>query len=89
MERAVLEDTAASEICERLLEHYLSLEEKPPQYRLPDRIPTRKRSVYITNPIWAASMAQRVREGRSISHILEQLLRGYLGLDLGRPRESV
>ena len=33
LERAELERTTASEICERLLEHYLALEEKPPRYR--------------------------------------------------------
>lgn len=89
LERAVLESTTASEICERLLKHYLSLDEKPPRYRPPDNIRARKRSVYITDPVWAAAMAQRVREGRSISEILEQLLRGYLGLELGRPRKVV
>ena len=78
-----LESTSASEICERLLSHYLALDEKPPQYELPPEIKTRKRSVYITKPTWAAARAQKVWERRSISAILEQLLRAYLGLDLG------
>lgn len=83
LERAELEDTSASEICERLLQHYLALDEKPPRHELaPDAI-TRKRSVYITKPTWAAARAQKVWERRSISAILEQLLRAYLGLELG------
>ena len=85
LERAELESTTASEICERLLKHYLALEEKPPRYLLSSGATRRKRSVYVTRPIWAAAKAQKVQERRSISVILEQLLRGYLGLDLGSP----
>lgn len=80
LERAELEGTTGSEICERLLVHYLSLEEKPPRQKLPSDLVTRKRSVYITGLTWAAAKAQKVHEQRSISAILEQLLRGYLGL---------
>lgn len=87
LERAELERTTASEICERLLKHYLALEEKPPQYVLPSNVTTRKRSVYVTRPIWAAAKAQKVQEQRSISAILEQLLRGYLGMDSGKPAD--
>jgi len=83
LERAELERTTASEICERLLRHYLALEEKPSRYMLPAHVTRRKRSVYVTRPIWAAAKAQKVQEQRSISAILEQLLREYLGLDLG------
>jgi len=88
LERAVLEETTASEICERLLKHYLALEKKPPQHELSAGIQTRKRSVHITKITWAAAMAQKVQERRSISAILEQLLRGYLGLELGQPVEQ-
>jgi hypothetical protein len=83
LERAELEDTTASEICERLLKHYLALADKPSIVALPATSPTRKRSVYISRPTWAAAKALKVREHRSISAILEQLLRGYLGLDAG------
>ena len=87
LERAELESTTASEICERLLKHYLALEEKPLRYALLPDVVTRKRSVHITRPTWAAARAQKVYEQRSISAILEQLLRGYLGLDLGSPAD--
>ncbi len=85
-ERAELESTTASEICERLLKHYLALEAKPPRYLPPPGV-TRKRSVYVTRLVWAAARSQKVQERRSISIILEQLLRGYLGLDLGLPAD--
>ncbi len=85
LERSVLEGTTASAICERLLKHYLALEKKPPQHALLPSIQTRKRSVHITKITWAAAKAQKVQERRSISAILEQLLRGYLGLALGQP----
>jgi hypothetical protein len=84
LERAELESTTASEICERLLKHYLALENKPDLYEAPSAGARRKRSVYVTQPVWAAARAQKVKERRSISDILEQLLRGYLGLDLGK-----
>ena len=50
LERAELEDTSANEICERLLQHYLALDEKPPQHGLPPEVTTRKRSIYVTSP---------------------------------------
>ena len=80
LERAVLEETTASEICERLLVHYLNLESKPAPYTLPDHILTHKRSVHITKQTWAAATVCKVSEKRSISAILEQLLRAYTGL---------
>jgi hypothetical protein len=67
LERAELESTTASEICERLLKHYLALEEKPPRYLPPPAVARRKRSVYVTRPVWAAAKAQKVQERRSIS----------------------
>jgi hypothetical protein len=87
LERAELEGTTASKMCERLLRHYLVLEEKPSRYLLASGAVRRKRSVYVSRPIWAAAKAQKVQERRSISDILEQLLRGYLGLDLGMMME--
>ena len=53
LERAELESTTASEICERLLKHYLALEEKPSRYLPPSGVTRRKRSVYVTWPVWA------------------------------------
>lgn len=78
-ERAVLEGTTASDICERVLGHYLALEKKPPHYNLPAGIATRQRSIHVRTTTWAAAKAQKVREGRPVSAILEQLLRAYLG----------
>lgn len=78
-ERAALEGTTASDICERVLSHYLALEEKPPRYDLPSDTLTRQRSIHVLPTTWASAKAQKVREGRSVSAILEQLLRAYLG----------
>jgi hypothetical protein len=78
-ERAVLEGTTASDICERVLSHYLALEEKPPRYDLPANVATRQRSIHVRTTTWAVAKAQKVREGRPVSVILEQLLRAYLG----------
>lgn len=81
-ERAVLEGTTASDICERVLSHYLSLEEKPPRYGLPTDVPTKQRSIHVRPTTWAAAKAQKVLEARPVSTILEQLLRAYLGFPL-------
>jgi hypothetical protein len=81
-ERAVLEGTTASDICERVLRHYLGLEEKPPRYDLPPDVRTRQRSIHVRTTTWAAAKAQKVHEGRPVSAILEQLLRAYLGFPL-------
>ena len=88
-ERAVLEETTASEICERLLRHYLDLEEKPPRQNLPADLQRKQRSIYVRPTTWAAAKAQKVLEGRSVSEILEQLLRAYLGFSFPpSPREK-
>lgn len=81
-ERAALEGTTASDICERVLRHYLALEEKPPRYDLPSDAPTRQRSIHVLPTTWASTKAQKVMEARSVSAILEQLLRAYLGFPL-------
>jgi hypothetical protein len=81
-ERAALERTTASEICERLLGHYLGLDEKPARRELPADIQTKQRSIHVRPMTWAAARAQKVLEGRPVSGILEQLLRAYLGFSL-------
>jgi hypothetical protein len=79
-ERAVLEGKSASEICEYVLTHYLSLTDKP-TIRLTE-IPAdaKMRSVYISNSIWADAKGCKVREKRPVGAILEQQLRTYLGI---------
>jgi hypothetical protein len=49
LERAELESTTASAICERLLKHYLALENKPNPHQAPSPGARRKRSVYVFN----------------------------------------
>lgn len=83
-ERAVLERTTASEICERLLSHYLSLDEKPPHGELPADIQTKQRSIHARPTTWATAKAQKVLVGRPVSEILEQLLRAYQGFHFPR-----
>lgn len=78
--RAVLEHVSVSELCERLLRSYLQLKHKPKPC-LPAEIKSKKRSVYLSDPVWAEGREQATLEGRSTSALLEQLLRAYLGLD--------
>jgi len=79
--RAVLEHTSVSKLCERLLNSYLQLKSKPSPCRLPD-LKSKKRSVYLSDLVWAEGREQAVLEDRSISALLEQLLRAYLGLEI-------
>jgi hypothetical protein len=46
---------------------------------LPPEAETHQRSIHVLPTTWAAAKAQKVREGRSVSAMLEQLLRAYLG----------
>ncbi len=80
--RAVVEHRSASVICEKVLAHYLSLDEKPEKPSTLEDLETRKRSVHVTDPIWSDARAQAVMERRSVSEMLEHLLRAYLGLEI-------
>lgn len=79
-ERAVLEGQPASDICEYVLQHYLSLAEKPPLLIKEIPAEAKVRSVYISQTVWADAKGCKVRENRPIGAILEQQLRIYLGL---------
>ncbi len=80
-ERSVLEGRPASDLCQFLLAHYLSLEERP-VYGLPEGLRTAPRSLYVEDTVWAAAKAEAVRQRRSVSAMLEQLIRAYTGLPL-------
>lgn len=82
LEQAALEKKTASDLCLYLARHYLGLEQKP-VYALPEKVETHSRTVYLPDSIWAALKHEKVMQNRSTSDIFEQLLRGYLGLDLG------
>ena len=81
--RGVMEGRSASELCQFLLEKYLALEEKP-VYAMPEGLQARQRSIYVSDVTWAEVKAIAVRQRRTGSHVLEQLIRGYLGLELER-----
>jgi len=86
--RAVLEERSAAKLCEFLLGHYLGLEDKP-IHRPPSNPGQRRtRSIYIADRTWAAAKALAVRQRRTVSDILEQLIRAYLGLAPGEELPS-
>jgi predicted CopG family antitoxin len=87
VEQASLENKTASDLCLYLALHYLQLESKP-RYALPDNLKTHSRTVYLPDQVWAALKREKVLQNRSTSEIIEQLLRGYLGLSLGSPLET-
>jgi hypothetical protein len=80
MIQAALEDKSASDICEHVLNHYVSLPQKP-RIRI-THVDGRQHSVYLDKALWVECVALKVEDGRSISAILEQQLRLYLGLEL-------
>lgn len=82
MIQAALEDKSASDICEHVLRHYI---DTPEADRPPIRTRNasgRQRSVYIDKSVWVELSGLKVTEQRSISAILEQQLRAYMGLEL-------
>ena len=78
-ERAVLEETTASQICEQLLISYLNNQLEV--HEIIERDTPRLRTIYTTNVLWAAARKQRVLDHRSISKTLEGLLLQFLGED--------
>jgi hypothetical protein len=86
MIQAALEDKSASDICEHVLRHYV---DTPDTDRPPFNIKSAsgpQRSVYIDKSVWVQLSGLKVTERRSISAILEQQLRAYMGMEL--PGES-
>ena len=80
--RSTIEGKSAGKLCEWLLVRYLSLDERP-VYELPP-LNRRQRSVHVHDVPWAEAKGLAVEQRRSLSEILEQLIRAYLGLELGR-----
>ena len=81
LEQAVIEGSNASSLCQYLVKAYLELEEKP-LYAIPEGLKTRTRTLYLCDSEWAALKKEKTLQERTISEILEQILRGYLGLEL-------
>lgn len=79
--RSVIESRSASSTCDALLRHYLSLEEKP-VYALPDQPEKATRVIYTTDSCWGETKRLAVLQKRTVSSLLEQLTRAYLGLEL-------
>jgi hypothetical protein len=80
-ERAALESKSAAALCVYLLEAYVDLEEKP-VYELPPGVAKRVRTLMAPVWLWARLRALKIQQRRSISDILEQLIRAYTGLAL-------
>lgn len=80
-ERAALEEMSATSLCAYVLEHYLGLPEEQRSTEITQvPLPARPRTLYLDKAVWVASVRCSVREGRSVSAILEQQLRKYLGM---------
>jgi hypothetical protein len=82
MIQAALEDKSASDICEYVLRHYVEI---PDSDRPPIMIRSasgRQRSIYIDKSVWVELSGLKVTEQRSISAILEQQLRAYMGMEM-------
>jgi hypothetical protein len=89
LEQSALEDTSASALCEYVLRHYLNLpdDEKPPILIASVAQTAVQRTIYIKKPLWATAKGRKVMERRSISAILEQQLRAYMGLDMPESKD--
>lgn len=82
-EQAALESKSAAALCVYLLAAYVGLEEKP-VYELPPRMAKRVRTLMAPVWLWARLRALKIQQRRSISDILEQLIRAYTGLTLDK-----
>lgn len=86
LQRADREGYTASNLCEILMMQYAKMESLP-IFEMPgaldDGFRRKGRTVYISDAIWNEFLGIKVYQSRSISEIVEQLVRSYLGLPLG------
>jgi predicted CopG family antitoxin len=86
LQHADIEGYSASNLCEYLMAKYAEME-APPVFAMPtdlERESRKKgRTVYINDAVWNDFLGVKVYQGRSISEIVEQLVRAYTGLPLG------
>ena len=85
-ERAFLEKKTINDLCVALLAQYLSQAE-PPVYHL-SKSPRREKTahtLYTSDELWSQAHRLKGLQGRTISAILEQLIRAYTGLEVGEP----
>ncbi|MCJ7622180.1 MAG: hypothetical protein MUO76_01660 [Anaerolineaceae bacterium] len=87
-EQSIMRRASASVICRRLLENYLETEEKPAVYELEDDVKKKKRTLHISDFLWSQTRMQALREERTASSLVEQLIREYLGMDLGVMKDA-
>lgn len=80
-EQSIMRGASASVIWRRLLEKYLDKEEKTPVYNLEEGVKKKKRTLHISNFVWSRTRMQALREERTASSLVEQLIREYLGMD--------
>lgn len=76
------EYSSASDVCETLLRQYYRAAQAgmAPESRDLSHIERDQRTVYLTDETWGNMQLQKVKEKRSVSEILEQLLRSHLEL---------
>ncbi len=80
-EMAAIEEKSVSDLCTYLLEEYIGFDERVIyQFIRPNRSP---HSIYLSFSIWPQIKVLKASQRRSISDILEQLIRAYTGLELG------
>lgn len=84
LEHAVRVKKSASLVCRELLADYLSRPQKPPLYAPDPDWPRATRSVYIPDELWEAARLEMIQRKHSVSKLLEQLIRGHLGLAVGQ-----
>jgi hypothetical protein len=82
MIQAALENKSASDICEHVLRHYVDTPETDHPPIRTRSASGRQRSIYIDKSVWVQLSGLKVTERRSISAILEQQLRAYMGMKL-------
>lgn len=83
-EQAFLERKSINELCVYLLDQYIAQAEKP-VYRLAKSAAQGKaaHTLYTSNELWSRLRHLKGLQGRTISAILEQLIRAYTGLNVG------
>jgi predicted CopG family antitoxin len=86
LQHADIEGYSASNLCEYLMAKYAEME-APPIFAMPADLERKSRkkgrTIYLNDSVWNDFLGIKVYQGRSISEIVEQLVRAYTGLPLG------
>lgn len=84
-EMAAIEEKSTTDLCAYLLDEYV-MDQSRIIYKVPKHswIKRSQRTLYVPAEIWPSLKSIKAMQRRTLSDILEQLIRQYTGLEIGQ-----